>query len=68
MYKQLFIISYQRCASVEQGYNELHGKYNDISSQKASLEKQVLSLQHDLDDEKHARSHGSDHIQALESK
>ena len=62
------LLSIQRCSTVEQGYNELHSKYTDVTSQNSSLEKQVLGLQREVDDERKARSHGSEHLHTLESK
>ncbi len=58
----------QRCSSLEQGYNELHAKYNEVLNSKVSLEKTVLSLQSTLDEETSAKSRDFDHISELESE
>ena len=60
--------SSQRCSSVEQGYNELHNKYADVTSEKGRLEQQVIALQREVENERSERSHGSEHLQTLESK
>ncbi len=53
---------------MEQGYNELHAKYNEVLNSKVSLEKTVLSLQSTLDEETSAKSRDFDHISELESE
>ena len=49
-------------------YKELLTKYNEISSRRMSLEKNYIGLQTALEEERNARSHGSEHIGELESE
>ena len=46
----------------------MHSKYNEVAGVKSATEKRVFQLQTLLEEERNARSHGSDHISDLESE
>ncbi|CAF3673868.1 unnamed protein product [Rotaria socialis] len=56
------------CANVERTYNEIHEKYQDLLAIKLKLEKDFLSQQSTVEQEKIAKSVALEKIQELEEK
>ncbi len=57
-----------RYSSVDQAYNELYRKNNELNAAKMSLESNIISLQSVLEEEKSTKSDNNQHISELESK
>ena len=58
----------KNCSQMERSYNDLHEKYQELIAVKLKFEKDIISQQGNLDQEKSAKYMALDKIQELEGK